>query len=572
MGKIGILDHILLIDPRFLLVLVATGFLYYRPVLTVSGASAGAGACALDRGIRIAIKSGRELDFVRLSHAVIIGFLVWLTAGLLPLLAQSVRWPLIHDAPIMHYIAWRMLHGAVPYRDIFDMNLPGVYLIHLAVLKAFGPSDAGWRLFDFLWLVGTDLLLWRSCRGRGRGWGAAAVLLYTAFHLSSGAPGMGQRDYLEFTFLLGGLLLAVGAFEHGLDFRRLFLSGLTLGCAASIKPLAVLLLIAAACMAAAHAYRQPGRLSTLDGVGTGLGPGAKWSGGRGRAVAAAAFTIAGGILVPGMFAIWLAAIGGLKPFLDTFAGVMPLYSRMHDRPFIQYLVEYWPVWLPCTLTVPVALMYGRPDARRLLLILGVVYGALHYVIQNKGWPYQLYPLVGFASALIAVTVSDLARTAQRSTACATASLAVFLTLTIGLWDGRLHPANALTADTLDTVESLRKDLGGRLAPGVTAQSFDTTGGCSHALMRMNSPLPTRFLCDFLFYSYPNRPYVRQLRAELMAEMRARPPKFLIVYRWGWPSGQYERTAQFPELHRWIQDNYRIDTTRSKYVIYSRRAD
>jgi len=32
---------------------------------------------------------------------------------------QSRGWPLIHDAPIMHYIAWLIAGGAVPYRDIF---------------------------------------------------------------------------------------------------------------------------------------------------------------------------------------------------------------------------------------------------------------------------------------------------------------------------------------------------------------------------------------------------------------------------------------------------------------------
>jgi hypothetical protein len=39
---------------------------------------------------------------------------------------RSRSWPLVHDAPIMHYIAWRIADGAVPYRDLFDMNQPGV--------------------------------------------------------------------------------------------------------------------------------------------------------------------------------------------------------------------------------------------------------------------------------------------------------------------------------------------------------------------------------------------------------------------------------------------------------------
>src|SRR5262245_28459459 len=63
---------------------------------------------------------------------------------------QSRGWPLIHDAPIMHYIAWRISGGAVPYRDLFDMNFPGVYAFHLAVLGTLGHGDVGWRVADLV--------------------------------------------------------------------------------------------------------------------------------------------------------------------------------------------------------------------------------------------------------------------------------------------------------------------------------------------------------------------------------------------------------------------------------------
>ena len=54
---------------------------------------------------------------------VLVVALIGLTARLLWL---SRHWPLVHDAPIMHYLAWRISEGAVPYRDLFDMNFPGV--------------------------------------------------------------------------------------------------------------------------------------------------------------------------------------------------------------------------------------------------------------------------------------------------------------------------------------------------------------------------------------------------------------------------------------------------------------
>ena len=65
----------------------------------------------------------------------------------------SWGWALVHDAPLMHYVAWLMTQGAVPYRDVFDMNFPGTYVVHLAARSVFGASDAGWRAFDLLWLL-----------------------------------------------------------------------------------------------------------------------------------------------------------------------------------------------------------------------------------------------------------------------------------------------------------------------------------------------------------------------------------------------------------------------------------
>ena len=75
------------------------------------------------------------------------------------LAARSLGWPLIHDAPLFHYVAWLMGQGLVPYRDIFDMNLPGVYLLHWAVLATVGAGDLAWRLVDLGWLAATAALL-----------------------------------------------------------------------------------------------------------------------------------------------------------------------------------------------------------------------------------------------------------------------------------------------------------------------------------------------------------------------------------------------------------------------------
>jgi hypothetical protein len=92
---------------------------------------------------------------------------------------------LIHDVPLMHYVAWLIAQGAVPYRDVFDMNVPGVYLLHLGVISLLGEGDRAWRLFDLAWLGLTAAALFGFSRRMGDAWsGLGAGLLFALYHLS----------------------------------------------------------------------------------------------------------------------------------------------------------------------------------------------------------------------------------------------------------------------------------------------------------------------------------------------------------------------------------------------------
>jgi hypothetical protein len=64
------------------------------------------------------------------------------------LLWRSLDWPLVGDATIFHFIAGQVQMGAVPYRDIVDINMPLIYYIHAAVVAIGGMSDVAWRAFD----------------------------------------------------------------------------------------------------------------------------------------------------------------------------------------------------------------------------------------------------------------------------------------------------------------------------------------------------------------------------------------------------------------------------------------
>ena len=150
---------------------------------------------------------------------------------------RSWGWPLIHDAPLMHYIAWLMAQGAVPYRDIFDMNGPGVYLLHLGVITLFGEGDRAWRLFDLAWLALTAGALFGFSRRMGDVCsGLGAALLFILYHLSGGAWRAGQRDFLLALFLVLAAWGAARAWESGGALLPLLWGGLAAGAGIMIKP------------------------------------------------------------------------------------------------------------------------------------------------------------------------------------------------------------------------------------------------------------------------------------------------------------------------------------------------
>src|SRR5438874_7812525 len=152
---------------------------------------------------------------------------------------RSLPWPLIHDVALMHYVAWRIGEGAIPYRDLFDMNQPGTYLIHLAVLRALGGGDLAWRLLDLGWLAAIAGAIAVFAAPWGALASAAGALLFATYHLAGGTWQAGQRDFLLCLFLIVGALGVVRWLERG-RLVSLVWSGAALGAGISVKPHAAL--------------------------------------------------------------------------------------------------------------------------------------------------------------------------------------------------------------------------------------------------------------------------------------------------------------------------------------------
>jgi hypothetical protein len=479
--------------------------------------------------------------------AVVVGF------GLLVvvLLVGSLPWPLIQDAPVMHYIAWRIGEGDVPYRDLYDINQPGVYVLHLALLRTLGAGDGAWRAFDLAWLAATAGAVALLAARWGAISAAGAGLGFAAYHLAGGAWQAGQRDFLLCVFLVAGALGVARWLEMRGGPWSLGGAGMALGAAVGVKPYAVLFAGALGVLVLVAAARRCGASGTLRAIGV---------------------YVAGSALVPAALALWLALAGALRAWADiVFGYALPVYGHLgRTAPWFGHR---WLGWIPLAVAVIAALVGAaasrRLDARHVVAAVGVVYGVVHYVGQAKGSEYHLYPLAAFVCVLAFAALTPILSARRAWLGVGTAlMLAVALVL---LTAKGLEASDAPWIwDKERRVRVLVDDLRRGLAPGDTVQVLDVADGGLHALLRLHVPQPTRFLYDVFFFHEAERPVVRAMRAEFIAALEARPPRFIVLMR-GWPSGDYDRIRYFPALAELLARRYDVVVTREGHRLYAKRA-
>lgn len=466
---------------------------------------------------------------------------------------RSRSWPLVHDAPIMHYLAWRVADGAVPYRDLFDMNFPGVYLVHIAVLKLLGPGDGAWRAFDLAWLAVTALAVAAFAAPWGRVAAAGGALFFAAYHLAGGAWQAGQRDFVLCPFLLVGALGVVRWAEAGCprEARSLAWGGLALGAGITMKPHA-LALAAGLALVVVVAARRAAVSAWVPGATFGLS-----------------------VVLPSLAAAaWLSVVGALAAWREiVFDYLIPFYARLGRGG--GWMVHRGYVWLAIGAAVLISLGHALWrkgfTVRHVVAALGVLYGVAHFVGQGKGWEYHLYPLAAFVAVILFAELEPVRHARRR---LVFAALAASLVIVVGVLHvkGSEAASPAWIAEKERRVGALVDALAPRLRPGDLVQALDTTDGGIHALLRLRAVQPTRFVYDFHFYHDVGTPVVWSLRARFIDELDRRPPRFIVLFERSWPAGGYDRLDGFPSLRRRLDGAYRRDTAGDGYVIYAKRDD
>ena len=451
----------------------------------------------------------------------------------------TIRWPLVGDAALIHYIVFLTGHGMAPYRVLGDMNMPGSFLVESAAMHLFGPGALAWRMFDFTLLAVAAVSCFLITGLRNRLAGLFAASLFALVHARDGLAEGGQRDLT----MAVALLAATALLLHAIRRQTLWSAaafGLLSGLALTIKPTALPLSLGQLA-AALWVLRRSGR---------------PWQPPLGAA-------LAGTIVFPLLALGFLLQQHALSAFLEGLRTIVPYYAGLGHRPLGYLLLHSLSPLLAVVLLWLAALALARPrlDLERALLFCGVLFGLLSYIVQARGLPYYRYPLLAFLLPLMALDLTHLLTSRTRlSSALALLALAIG-----GLWIAPqsaflIHRYRWQETDFLSSLEQNLDRLGGpRLSSHI--QCIDSISGCGATLYRMRLVQSTGILSDFLLFGPENVPIVQKTRTSLFTSLDQRPPRVIVVSSWLHMNGpgDFQKLDRWPAFEQFLAQRYRLDT-------------
>lgn len=492
---------------------------------------------------------------------ILIPLSIFLTAAA----GLSLKWRMVHDAPLMMYAAYLMdRFNYVPYRDFFDMNMPGTYLINLLIGRVFGYSDIGFRIADIVYLGAVLTTTWLMLKQLGRQVAWAGAVIFGLVYLGYGPEMSMQREFLLLLPISGAVYVSTSL--PGLkQYARSALTGFLFGLVAIVKP---------------HAAISWPFLVILQARDAG-----RWRRGRLPVILASAL----GFAVPVLAAlVYLWQAGALSYFMDMAINYWPLYGGLtgthrtisgFDR--VLYLVGglltfgyHWLWVLPAILGLYIAFYRAGLNAgqkRHVLVLTGMtaLYG-LYPVFSGQFWNYHWLPFLYFTGMLSSLCFAGQPQGASKIERVAPALLVVLVLLFYAYLPKMANYAKEEPKG--GRVDRIAAYLKPRLKPGDRVQPLDWTGGAIHAMLISRAQIATPFIYDFHFYHHVSNNYIQNLRGRFLSSFGAAKPRFVIMITAEdkpWVSGP-DTTRDFPELRRLLDEHYTPAHKGDGFVIYGRR--
>jgi hypothetical protein len=481
--------------------------------------------------------------------------------------ALSLGWAQIHDTPIFLYEGRLVLDGTVPYRDLFEVNMPGTFAVYGAVAGVLGTSDLAVRVADLACLAVVSVSTWLFVSRIDRVAAASAVAVFAWVYFSFG-PGLAlQRDFLLLVPLSVAIVCASRHWRS--TATKLAVVGLLFGLTPLFKPHA---LIGALPVLWYAAVTQDGR------------PVAR------RAIA----VFFAALLAPLATAFtYLLTVGALDDFWSIAHNYWPLFGRLDGTHTavagwarLENLVEGVQdlggdaVWLiPAALATYSAVWLNREnrEASRAAIFLSLMTAAFAIYPAGSGqfFGYHWTPFRYFVVMLASLCFVRYARPSGAGRHMAFAMLLPLLLSPLALRTVDIvnysTSASGLTPELevkLNRVKAIEAFLRENQRPGDEVQPLDWTGGAVHAMLRADSKIATPYIYDVQFYHHVTRSYIQDLRRQFAADVRRSRPRFIVeILQGGGRTFGAETTREFPELRALINERYMLGDRGDFYVIH-----
>ncbi len=482
--------------------------------------------------------------------------LILLAAFLIVQAAYSLRWTPTHDAAPLLYEVFLMQGGKMPYRDIFDFQMPGAYAAYylLGLVSNFGPLRL--RILDLFILSALITITYLAIRRFGKLPALAGGVLFGLAYLQGGPSLSLQREYILLVFI--ALALFVGL-RDSLTLKHRLSLGVLFGLAGVIKPHAALGLLPFLLFDMADLRGRPGM--SLPGLAKqGILP------------------MGMGFLTPiSLATAWLALTGALTPFMDIALNYWPLYSQINGEMAItppaermSYILnQAWRLGGSGWWLIPAALgiHLNRNRQTYLLASLALCY-AIYPALSGQFFPYHYIPFTYCIVLLASLSIS----TINHPPLTVLPSFILLLTLAISI-----RPSQTLLrqlegksiATSTNRAGEITRFLEKNLEEGDTVQPLDWTGGTLLALLHTRAPLATSYVFDFYFYHHVSNPYIQSIRADFMTQLQGAQPRFIIevaAIDKPWVSGE-DTSREFAELRSFLDERYSVTMEKEDYVIY-----
>ena len=122
-------------------------------------------------------------------------------------------------------------------------------------------------------------------------------------------------------------------------------------------------------------------------------------------------------------------------------------------------------------------------------------------------------------------------------------------------------------------DEIAEYLNEHMEPGDKVQPLDWAWGGIHGVLLARGELATSFVNDFYFYHHVDDPYTIVLRERFIDELEKNRPRYIVEtpYETHPHNATPGREYGFPELERFIEDNYKIADKGEGdvYIIYKR---